>query len=132
MTRLAIAVLLAALSQVTLAETVTGTVSYRERIALPPGVLVTVRLEDVSRQDVPSTLVGQSRYPATDGPPYKFAVEYDPAEIVEGHSYALRATLTLSGKLMFSSTRHYPAFENELPVDILVHRARSNPLAPPD
>jgi putative lipoprotein len=111
---------------------VKGTVTYRERIQLPPGVLITVRLEDVSRVDAPSALLGQSRFPAREGPPYAFAVEYYQAAILPGNRYALRATLTLRGQLLFTSTRHYPAFESPGGVDILVHKARSNPLAPVD
>ena len=40
--------------------TVTGTVTYKERIALPPeGVVVTVKVEDVSRADAPAVTVGE-------------------------------------------------------------------------
>lgn len=35
-------------------KTITGTVAYRERIALPPNAVVTVTLEDVSLADAPS------------------------------------------------------------------------------
>jgi putative lipoprotein len=114
------------------AASITGTVYYRERIALPPGVLVTVRLEDVSLQDAPSELIGQTRFPATKGPPYEFVLRYDPALVDERNSYALRATLTLDGKLMFTSTRHYPAFADGRPVEILVRRTPTNPLGSPE
>jgi uncharacterized lipoprotein YbaY len=36
--------------------TVTGTVTYLERIALPPDATVAVRLLDISRQDVAATV----------------------------------------------------------------------------
>jgi Type III secretion system lipoprotein chaperone (YscW) len=36
---------------------VSGWVSYRQRVALPPGAVVTVRLSDVSRADAPSTVI---------------------------------------------------------------------------
>ncbi|MHC6802504.1 YbaY family lipoprotein, partial [Vibrio antiquarius] len=35
-------------------KTITGTVAYRERIALPPNAVVTVALEDVSLADAPA------------------------------------------------------------------------------
>ena len=39
---------------------VTGTVTYRERIALPPeGVVVTIKVEDVSRADAPAVTIGE-------------------------------------------------------------------------
>jgi putative lipoprotein len=40
--------------------TVSGTVTYRERIELPPeGVVVTVKVEDVSRADAPAVTIGK-------------------------------------------------------------------------
>lgn len=37
-------------------QVISGTVSYRERIALPENAVVTVTLEDISLADAPSTL----------------------------------------------------------------------------
>ena len=38
---------------------VTGSVTYRERIALPPSAVVTVKLLDVSRADAPAELIAE-------------------------------------------------------------------------
>ena len=38
---------------------VTGTVSYRERIALPPAATIRVQLVDVSRADAPADVLGE-------------------------------------------------------------------------
>ena len=38
-------------------KTITGTVAYRERIALPPNAVVSVALEDVSLADAPAKAV---------------------------------------------------------------------------
>ena len=38
---------------------VSGWVSHRQRVALPPGAVVTVRLSDVSRADAPSTVIAK-------------------------------------------------------------------------
>ena len=40
-------------------KSITGTVSYRERIMLTPAAIVTVSLEDVSRADAPAIMVAQ-------------------------------------------------------------------------
>ena len=40
-----------------------GTVNYRERVALPPDAVVEVQLFDVSRQDVPSTVITEATLP---------------------------------------------------------------------
>ena len=39
---------------------VTGTVDYRERMALPPDAVVEVRLSDVSRQDVAAPVIAET------------------------------------------------------------------------
>ncbi|MBO6774757.1 MAG: YbaY family lipoprotein [Marinibacterium sp.] len=46
-------------TEAALAETrqVTGSVTYRERIALPPGAVLKVSLLDVSQQDVAATVI---------------------------------------------------------------------------
>ncbi len=43
-------------------KTITGTVAYRERIALPPNAVVTVTLEDVSLADAPSKLLAKQTF----------------------------------------------------------------------
>lgn len=103
----------------------TGSVIYRERIALPPGALVSVRIEDVSRADAPSILVAESVFPAQSGPPFAFAVEYNPADINPRHRYSLRASIVNEDRLLFTSTQHYPAFASEQALEILVERVRA-------
>ena len=46
-----------AMTQASETMTLTGQLSYRERIALLPGSTAIVRLEDVSRADAPSTVI---------------------------------------------------------------------------
>ena len=45
-------------------NTITGTVAYRERVALPPDAAIDVRLEDTSLQDAPAKLIGESIFAA--------------------------------------------------------------------
>lgn len=88
---------------------VTGTAAYRERILLPPGHVLTVRLEDVSLADAPSRTLAQQVTPLEGrGPPYAFNLAYDPAEIRDNHSYAVRAEIRdPDGRLRFTTdTRH--------------------------
>ena len=88
---------------------VTGTAAYRERILLPPGHVLTVRLEDVSLADAPSRTLAEQVTPLEGrGPPYTFNLAYDPAKIRENHSYAVRAEIRdPEGRLRFTTdTRH--------------------------
>ena len=88
---------------------VTGTAAYRERILLPPGHVLTVRLEDVSLADAPSRTLAEQVTPLEGrGPPYAFNLTYDPSEIRANHSYAVRAEIRdPDGRLRFTTdTRH--------------------------
>lgn len=88
---------------------VTGTAAYRERILLPPGHVLTVRLEDVSLADAPARVLAEQVTPLErHGPPYAFTLSYDPAAIRDNHSYAVRAEIRdPEGRLRFTTdTRH--------------------------
>ena len=98
-----------------------GTVFYRERIMLPPGAEVEVQLQDISRADALATVVASVLLTPDGGPPYEFAIEYDPAGIDSRMRYALRATISAGDQMMFSSTDYIDPFSGN-PVEILVRR----------
>ena len=89
-------------------KVVTGTATYRERIALPPDAVFEATLEDVSRQDVPADVIGRARLESPGQPPFRFSIKYDPARIQESRIYAVRARVTASGRHMFVTLRSYP------------------------
>jgi uncharacterized lipoprotein YbaY len=88
---------------------VTGTVTYREKIALPPqGVVISVKVEDVSRADAPAITIGEQ---IIENPghqvPIPFEIEYDPDDIDERYTYAMRVRIEVDGELWFiNTTRH--------------------------
>lgn len=60
------------------AAVVSGTVTYRERSALPDDAVVRVQLADISRQDVAATTVAQATLrPAGRQVPLPFELSYD-------------------------------------------------------
>ena len=58
---------------------VTGEVSYRERIALPPNAALTVRLLDVSLADAPETVVAEQTIDPAGQVPINFEIKFDSA-----------------------------------------------------
>ena len=106
-----------------LMRVISGEVWYRERIALPPGAEVTVRLEDQSRADAPDTVLTDYTH-VVDGqaPPYPFRLVFQPLDIDDRMTYGLRARIEHDGKLMFTSTEHIDPFAGEPgePVRIMV------------
>ena len=103
---------------------VTGSVFYRERIALPPGAVARVELRDVSLQDAAAPLVAAVDLALKRQPPFSFSLRYDPRRIVPGHLYAVSARILVDGRLAFISTRRYPVLTSGAPahVDILLQR----------
>ena len=82
---------------------VTGTASFRERIALPPNAVFEAELQDVSRADAPATVLGRDRQTGVKGPSIAFRIAYDPAQIQPNRRYVVRATIRVDGQLWFST-----------------------------
>ncbi|WP_439566968.1 YbaY family lipoprotein [Sphingopyxis sp.] len=100
---------------------VTGSITYRERIALPPSAQIEVRLDDVSLADAPARNLARQAF-AAEGKqvPFAFALTVDKAALDPRHSYAVSARITdADGKLMFiTDTRNSVAFEGGSTVDM--------------
>ncbi len=88
---------------------VSVTATYRERIMLPPGHTLTVKVEDVSRADAPSRVIAETRQ-ALDGraQPYAVTLSVPNDKIDSRMEYAARAEIRdQSGALRFTTdTRH--------------------------
>jgi putative lipoprotein len=95
---------------------VTGTVTYRERIALPPTATIKVQLVDVSRADAPATVLGE-QVMTTGGKqvPFAFDIRYDPAHIEQRYTYAVQARIENAGKLLFINDQRYPVITRGAP-----------------
>jgi putative lipoprotein len=85
-----------------------GFATYRERMALPAAAIFEATLEDVSKPGTAAEIIGSTRIEHPGNPPIVFAIAYPPARIAAKHRYAVRARITLHGKLLFTSERHYP------------------------
>jgi uncharacterized lipoprotein YbaY len=108
----------------------TGTVTYLQRIALPPDAAIDVQLQDVSLQDAPATVIAAERYIAEGRQvPIPFELTYDPAGIDPKHTYAVAARITVDGKLRWINTQRYPVLTRGAPVtdvDIVVESVGGN------
>ena len=89
-------------------ETITGSATYRERIAMPPGVTLEVRLEDVSLMDAPAKIISEVTMNEAGNPPYDIIIPYNPGAIEDGRRYAVRASLRMGERLLFTTDTHTP------------------------
>ncbi len=104
---------------------VTGSVTYLQRSALPPDAVVKVQLQDTSLADAPATVMGEQLIP-TEGQqvPFSFSVGYNPADIIENHTYTLSVRIEDgSGTLLFINTTSVPVITQGNPttdVEVIV------------
>lgn len=96
-----------AMAGASIAGTIEGTATYRERIAVLPGATLYVELQDVSRADAPSVTLASKRYALT-GVPAPFELSYDDALIEEGMRYVVRASMFNGDKLLMTTDTAYP------------------------
>ena len=86
---------------------ITGEVSYRERIALPPNAVLTIRLSDVSLADAPASVIAEQKIDPAGQAPIRFEMKFDPAVIQPNMSYALQARITVDDTFWFINDERY-------------------------
>ena len=106
-----------------------GTVTYRERMMLPPGSYLEVQLQDISIADAPAQVLATLEQPLQGGPPYTFALDFDQAAVVPRHTYSLRATIRRGDALLFTSTEYIDPFAG--PAEITLTRVAPPPRETP-
>ncbi len=109
---------------------ITGTITYRERVALPPDASVQVRLDDASQPEAPARRVAETTLPtAGKQVPIPFELPYKAADIVASRRYVVRAKIVAGGKTLFSSKTPYPVITRGAPtkLEILVQQGGQRP-----
>lgn len=81
----------------------TGTITYRERIALPDAARVELQLVDATDENAPSPLVAERLIDQPGQIPIAFSLAYDPASIRANHTYALRVRIRVDPDIWFAS-----------------------------
>lgn len=120
-------------SPVTAAMKITGSLVYRERIALLPGHVMTVTLSDISIADRAAPVLAEfTRELTGEQVPLAFELTVDPTLIHERMRYAVRGTLrSPEGKLAWTTDTVYPISTTETEQDLgnlnLVRVARVTP-----
>jgi len=98
---------------------VTGTVAYRERIALPPTAVIKVQLVDVSRADAPAVVLGEQLIEAGGRQvPFAFEIPYDPTRIDQRYTYAVQARIEDGGQLLFINDQRYAVITRGAPTQV--------------
>jgi len=104
------------------AAAVTGTVSYRESDPMPASAVVIVTLADVSVTDAAVGQIGAHVIEQPKTVPVGFSVGFDPADIIDNHSYTVEATISSGDALLWTTDTAYPVITrgNPLTADLLL------------
>lgn len=84
-----------------------GTVSYRERIALPPHAILEVSIIDTSVADPSANIFAVTQVRTRNRMPIPYRLRFDDTRIRRGSSYALQARILVDGKVWFATTNRY-------------------------
>lgn len=106
---------------------ITGTVSYLQRIALSPNAVIKVQLLDVSKADAKAEIIAEQTIKANGRQvPFNFELRYNPNVIKKRNRYVVRAEIFENGKLQFTNTKTYPVITNGggNKVEVIVNQVR--------
>ena len=99
--------------------TVTGSVLYQARIALPPGAVVEVKLLDVSLVDAPSVTVAEQTIVTTgEQVPIPFSLPYSASDIDPSAAYIVSADILVDDQLRWTTDTQYPVLTQGAPSEI--------------
>ena len=87
---------------------VTGTVSFTDRVALPPEAVLNVRLVDASNLNQKPQVMVATQIAPLGRPPIAFALEYDGSRIDKFRTYLVEAEILKGPDILFLATEKYP------------------------
>ena len=102
-----------------------GAVTFRERPALPPGAVLTVRLIEAAGPGARSSVVATTSATLDGDPPFAFELGYDPARLQPGRVHRLEANVAVDDRIRFRGARSLStlaAGPPDPPVTLMVHR----------
>jgi len=110
-----------------------GSATYWEKIKMPPGTKLRIQLIDHLLADTPEAIVADVTMADVAGPPYEFALPYDPAELRPHGQYGLHASLLdAGGKLWFVTDTRIPVVPGDaMPVEFRMTRVLDESTARP-
>lgn len=104
---------------------ITGSVAYRERVALPPDAIAEVSLIDATAQDVAAPVIATTTV-RSEGKqvPLAFTLPYDESRIDKTHLYTVRAVIKSGPQLLWTTdiVRGVITQGNPVHVDLMLTR----------
>ena len=101
-------------------------VTYPERMLLPPGCALFVELENLSRLDPKDKVVADAFLPVKAAPPFRIVLGYDPSRIVGTLRYAVSARIEFKGQVLFAGNVRLdsPPWPKDKAVEVTVRQVK--------
>ncbi|WP_129678362.1 YbaY family lipoprotein [Candidatus Chloroploca sp. Khr17] len=94
---------------------VSGTLTYRDRSALPPNAVVTVQIAEV-RPGVMPQVIAEQRFTSNNAqPPFRYTIGYDPARIDLNAQYTVQSNITVGGQVRYTTNQIVPVITRGAP-----------------
>jgi heat shock protein HslJ len=105
---------------------VKGTVSYRERTALPPDSILVLALTDTTPVIMTTPIVAETvvRFDGRQ-PPIPFELAFDPGRINRDHNYGVRAAIRSGQRVLFETAGSYPVITRGNPRQVDIQLVRT-------
>jgi putative lipoprotein len=100
-------------------HTLYGTVTYGERVALPPYAILEVSIIDLSI-DPPTNVFAMARVQTRNRLPIPYSLSFDDSRL-RHHNYALQARILVDGKVWFASLKSH-SIHGPVQPEIVVER----------
>lgn len=108
------------------ASIVRGTVTYRERMALPPDAVVEVWITDVSRPILGLPPLAEATVRPDGRPvPLPFELRYDPDQIDPKRDYAVKAAILSGRDILFQTEATIPVITRGHPREVALWVVRA-------
>jgi putative lipoprotein len=108
---------------------VTGNILYKEKVALPKGSIIEIKLVDISRQDVSAITISEKKI-ITNGDqiPFNFKLPFNAKKINPRYTYAIQAKIFIDNQLSFINTESYLVItrNNPINIDLILTKVTSN------
>jgi uncharacterized lipoprotein YbaY len=89
-------------------EPITGTITYRDRSALPRDAIATVELREIVRSGVPPITLARQTVTGIRSVPIQFSLDYDPTQVDSRRQYYLHASITSQGREIYGMRSDVP------------------------
>jgi len=101
-------------------NSITGEISYLQRIALTEDAVITILLVDISKQNEKAQVVTEKIITNPGQVPISFAIQYNPDEIFPGNTYSLKAKIEDRGSLLYATDTVYLVINNGITENIKI------------